>query len=69
MLGDLFEALAGAVYLDSGMSLETVWAVFYRIMWKEIEQFKNKVPKNAVRMLYESPGVHPEFQYVYFHLY
>ena len=27
-LGDILEALAGAVFLDSGLSLETVWRVF-----------------------------------------
>lgn len=27
-LGDILEALAGAVFLDSGLSLETVWNVF-----------------------------------------
>lgn len=62
MLGDVFEALAGAVFLDSGMNLETVWNVFYRIMWKEIESFRQNVPKNAVRLLYETIGAHPEYQ-------
>ena len=28
VLGDILEALAGAVFLDSGRSLETVWRVF-----------------------------------------
>ena len=28
-LGDVLESLAGAVFLDSGLSLETVWAIFY----------------------------------------
>nr|WJM99459.1 endoribonuclease dicer 2 [Ips calligraphus] len=61
-LGDIFEALAGAIYLDSGKSLETVWKVFYRLMWKEIEAFSNKVPKNLVRRLYEfNPNPHPSF--------
>ena len=31
-LGDIFESVAGAVYLDSGMSLDVVWRVFSRIM-------------------------------------
>lgn len=35
-LGDLFESLAGAVFLDSGNSLETVWRVYYRLMKQEI---------------------------------
>ena len=28
VLGDLLESLAGAIFLDSGMDLETVWRVF-----------------------------------------
>ena len=28
-LADLFESVAGAIYLDSGCSLETVWRVYY----------------------------------------
>ncbi|UYV74239.1 DICER1 [Cordylochernes scorpioides] len=29
VLGDLFESVAGAIFLDSGMSLDTVWRVYY----------------------------------------
>jgi len=35
-LGDVFESLAGAIYLDSGMSLDAVWSVYYTIMKSEI---------------------------------
>ena len=35
-LGDIFESVAGAIYLDSGMSLDAVWKVFYRIMKPQI---------------------------------
>ena len=31
-LGDIFESVAGAIFLDSGMSLDTVWRVYYRMM-------------------------------------
>lgn len=62
VLGDIFESLAGAVFLDSGMNLRVVWDVFYRIMWKEINEFRNNVPKNAFRMLHETHGAHPLFQ-------
>lgn len=60
----MFEALAGAVFLDAGMCLKTVWEVFYRIMWKEIDMFSQNVPKEVVRLIYETPGAHPEFGYV-----
>jgi dsRNA-specific ribonuclease len=36
VLGDIFESLAGAIYLDSGLDLKEVWRVYYRLMWREI---------------------------------
>ena len=38
-LGDVFESVAGAIYLDSGMSLNAVWKVYYGMMRKEIGIF------------------------------
>lgn len=35
-LGDVFESVAGAIFLDSGMSLDAVWRVYYRMMRAEI---------------------------------
>ncbi len=35
-LGDVFESVAGAIFLDSGMSLDAVWRVYYRMMRPEI---------------------------------
>ncbi len=35
-LGDIFESVAGAIFLDSGMSLDAVWKVYYKIMKAEI---------------------------------
>ncbi|CAG9768668.1 unnamed protein product [Ceutorhynchus assimilis] len=62
VLGDVFEALAGAIYLDSGKDLEVTWKVFHRLMWKEIETFSSNVPINLVRKLYEwRPDPHPNF--------
>ncbi|XP_053994558.1 endoribonuclease Dcr-1 isoform X1 [Hylaeus volcanicus] len=52
-LGDVFESLAGAIYLDSGMSLDAVWGVYYAIMKTEIEQFSTNVPKSPIRELLE----------------
>lgn len=44
VLGDIFESLAGAIFLDSGNSLEAVWKVFYPLMKKEIGK-KNFIKK------------------------
>ncbi|KAL3280298.1 hypothetical protein HHI36_017788 [Cryptolaemus montrouzieri] len=52
-LGDVFESVAGAIFLDSKMSLDAVWKVYYKMMHLEIEQFSNKVPKSPIRELLE----------------
>ncbi|CAG9838636.1 unnamed protein product [Diabrotica balteata] len=61
VLGDIFEAIAGAIYLDSNKCLRTVWDVFYKIMWKEIDLFTSNIPKNAIRRLFEWTSAHAKF--------
>ena len=41
-LGDVFESLAGAIFLDSGCNLSVVWNLFYSIMKNEIGK-RNKI--------------------------
>lgn len=52
-LGDVFESVAGAIYLDSNRSLDTVWRVYYGLMKPYIEKFTAKVPKSPIRELLE----------------
>ncbi|KAL9891941.1 endoribonuclease Dcr-1 isoform 1-T2 [Glossina fuscipes fuscipes] len=52
-LGDVFESVAGAIFLDSNMSLDEVWRVYSNMMRPEIEQFSNSVPKSPIRELLE----------------
>lgn len=52
-LGDVFESVAGAIFLDSHMSLDAVWRVYSNMMKPEIEQFSNSVPKSPIRELLE----------------
>ncbi|KAH8359234.1 hypothetical protein KR093_005296 [Drosophila rubida] len=52
-LGDVFESIAGAIFLDSSMSLDVVWQVYSNMMKPEIEQFSNSVPKSPIRELLE----------------
>lgn len=60
-LGDIFEALIGAVFLDSGNSMLTTWSVIYRLMHREIDAFMKKAPLQIVRQLYEFPNAAPVF--------
>ncbi|CRL07309.1 CLUMA_CG020288, isoform A [Clunio marinus] len=52
-LGDVFESVAGAIFLDSNMSLDAVWRVYFKMMGPEIEQFSCSVPKSPIRELLE----------------
>uniref|UniRef100_A0A182QJ55 ribonuclease III n=1 Tax=Anopheles farauti TaxID=69004 RepID=A0A182QJ55_9DIPT len=52
-LGDVFESIAGAIFLDSDMSLDTVWKVYRTMMGPEIEKFSSSVPKSPIRELLE----------------
>lgn len=52
-LGDIFESVAGAIYLDSGMSLDTVWKVYYPMIAPALWHVSKHVPKSPVRELYE----------------
>ncbi len=38
VLGDVLESVAGAIYLDSGCCLETVWRVFKPYFEKRIRE-------------------------------
>lgn len=64
-LGDVFESVAGAIFLDSNMSLDAVWRVYYNMMRPEIEQFSNFVPKSPIRELLELEPETAKFGYVY----
>ncbi|XP_022250670.1 endoribonuclease Dicer-like [Limulus polyphemus] len=61
-LGDIFESVAGAIYLDSEMSLDTVWKVYYAMMKPEIEYFSTHVPKSPIRELLELEPQTAKFQ-------
>ncbi|XP_015599757.1 endoribonuclease Dicer isoform X2 [Cephus cinctus] len=61
ILGDIFESLIGAIYLDSGKNLLKVWEIVYALMHKEIEAFSKNVPKQPVRVIHETQGAQPRF--------
>ena len=57
LLGDIFESVAGAIYLDSGCSLDAVWRVYYPIMRSIIEREIANPTKNYISQLFEQfPG-------------
>ena len=63
ILGDVLEALIGAIYLDSGRSLDAVWRVVYGLMKTELLHFVHDIPKNPIRRIYEADPDHQFFDY------
>ncbi|XP_072932653.1 endoribonuclease Dcr-2 [Epargyreus clarus] len=61
VLSDIFESLTGAIYLDSGGDIQAVWNVVYKIMSREISHFSMQIPKQPVRVLYETIHACPSF--------
>lgn len=60
-LGDIFESLVGAIFLDSNNNLKKVWNVIYNLMENELNDFLKDVPIQIIRRLYEFPGAIPKF--------
>ena len=52
VLGDVFESLIGAVFIDSGHDLKKVWKVFTKL-FKNIDAIIENPPKNAKKELFE----------------
>ncbi|OWA52488.1 Endoribonuclease Dicer [Hypsibius exemplaris] len=61
VLGDVFESVAGAIFVDSGLSLDVVWRVYYNIMRPQIEYVVKHCPKNPIRELMELEGPNCRF--------
>lgn len=53
-LGDLIESIIGAVYLDSNKNLEITWDVVSVLMGDVFQKKHKDIPKNRVRLLYET---------------
>lgn len=57
LLADVFESVAGAIYVDSGSSMDAVWSVYYSMMKDNIDQEVSNPTKNIVSLLFETfPG-------------
>lgn len=54
-LGDVFEALLGAIFLDSFHNLELVWKILYPLISEELNEIIENVPINLIRQLHEFP--------------
>ncbi|XP_058793942.1 endoribonuclease Dicer isoform X1 [Phymastichus coffea] len=61
VLGDIYESVIGAVFLDCGKDLQITWRIIYNLMKKEIDLFSKNVPKQPIRVIYETQGANPKF--------
>ena len=50
VLGDIFESVAGAVFLDSGMDLTKIWGVYYRMMKPYIGKLTNVMTEDIISL-------------------
>lgn len=53
VLGDIYESVAGAIYLDSGMNLDAVWGVYRPMLQKYIDKYSINPPRSPIRELLE----------------
>lgn len=53
VLSDIFEAVAGAILLDSDMKIEPVRDVYLNLMRPDIEKMIELKPRSPIRLLYE----------------
>ena len=53
ILGDIFEAITGAIFLDCGMNLVKVWEVIHPLMADIIEEYMETIPIHPVSMFKE----------------
>lgn len=60
-LGDVFEAVLGAIFVDSYHNLELVWNILYKLIAEELHEFIENVPINLVRQLHEFPDAQVVF--------
>jgi endoribonuclease Dicer len=54
VLSDIFESVAGAIFLDSGMDVVATWEVYYPMMKPYIDKYTKDEPLNPVRKVYEA---------------
>lgn len=50
-LADIFESVAGAIYLDSGCSLQAVWNVYFIMLKPYFIAFKENLPVSPIKAL------------------
>ena len=53
IISDMFESVAGAIYLDSGRKLDTVWNIYSEIMNEIIIEYRVCIPKSPITELIE----------------
>ena len=53
VLADVFESVAGAIYLDSARRLDSVWMVYQKMMQDILLEYSEKMPKSPIAELQE----------------
>ena len=53
ILGDVFKAVAGAIYLDTGLKLDSVWKVYRRMMENKLQDLSRNIPQSPIEEIQE----------------
>lgn len=53
VLGDVFESLIAAIFIDSDFDLNAVWSVLHKFMINELLKFKDNPPKTFIGQMHE----------------
>lgn len=61
VLGDIFAAIIGAVFLDSGNNISVTWSLLYRLMKKELVKFMADVPMQVINRLETFKEANPKY--------
>ncbi|KAL7056145.1 hypothetical protein AAHC03_021158 [Spirometra sp. Aus1] len=54
VLGDMVEAIIGAVYIDCGGSMPVITSVIYKLLDREFEVYGQDIPVDPIRLMHET---------------
>lgn len=60
-IGEVFAAIIGAIFVDSGNDLNVTWNHLYSLVQQDFESLRFNVPRDVVKRLNDFPGAKPKF--------
>lgn len=60
-IGEVFAAIVGAIFVDSGHDLIATWDILYALVRQDVDALLFRVPRDVVQRLTDFPGAKPKF--------